>query len=236
MPPPRAIGVWTVGETAAHVAGSAEYFDQVLQGEAELMRLDPDGVAAHADAALADEPRRQPADLAPRLDAGTNALAERAVAVDHDPYVELFQGVVVPVSTLVAVVLAEYLVHGWDIARAARQPWRIEREPAALALDGLTSLLPFLLDRRAAHNVQLRGELRIRWGSRMIITIENSRLQVAPGSATPVDFRLSVDPATYLLMSFGRRPVWQAVLSGGLTAWGRRPWRAGKLNELLMTV
>jgi hypothetical protein len=54
-------------------------------------------------------------------------------------------------------------------------------------------------------------------------------------SQAPVDVRLSVEPVTYLLVTFGRLPVWRAVIRGQMVTWGRRPWRAGELGTIFMT-
>ena len=37
-PSPRAVGTWTIGETAQHVSSSAEYFLAAARGEADLER------------------------------------------------------------------------------------------------------------------------------------------------------------------------------------------------------
>ena len=105
-----AIGSWTVGETAAHVARSAEYFLEAAKGEATLVALDD--VADHNAEFLTDNPERDPHVLADRFEDNELALLTYVGSLDGDPVVEVFDGVVVPMSTLLAVELGEVLVHG----------------------------------------------------------------------------------------------------------------------------
>ncbi|MCJ7779345.1 MAG: maleylpyruvate isomerase N-terminal domain-containing protein, partial [Acidimicrobiia bacterium] len=134
-PDRAAIGSWTVGETAAHVARSAGYFLEVARGETTPIALDD--VADHNDEFLAGNPERDPHVLADRFENDELALLTYAGSLDSDASVELFDRVVVPVSTLLAVELGEVLVHGYDIAGASGLDWPIASDQAALAVGGL---------------------------------------------------------------------------------------------------
>lgn len=230
-----AIGIWTVGETAAHVASSPTYF--LAAGRGDLAQPEAlDDVARGNAEVLASDPERTPRVLADRLEHADEALVAYARTVEGDPIVEPFAGVRVPLSSMLAVELAELLVHGEDVGRAARLPWTIPSAEAALALDGLVSLLPAMVDERRAADVALRCELRVRGGSRSIIEIDHGTLRVEPASAAPVDCRLSVDPVAFLLLSYNRVSMPRPVLRGRLVAWGRRPWRAMRLQTSLRSI
>jgi uncharacterized protein (TIGR03083 family) len=230
-----AVGVWNVGEVAAHVAGAPGYFLEAAQGAAELVPFDPECTAAANARFLQQDTQRDPRQLAERLEQDARALVTHAREAGGDPPVEPFEGVQVPLSSLLAIVLSEVLVHGWDIARGARLPWRIEPQHATLTATGTVPLLPFLVDPQATRGMQLRAELRIRHDARIVIAVDDGTLRVEPPSTTPVDFRLSVEPVAYLLVTFGRLPVWRAMLQGKMVTWGRRPWRAGELGVVFMT-
>jgi uncharacterized protein (TIGR03083 family) len=230
-----AVGVWNVGETAAHVAGAPGYFLAAARGVAELAPFDPEGIAAANARFLEEEVGRDPLVLADRLEQGASGLVAYALQLAGDPLTQPFAGVEVPLSTTLAIVLSEVLVHGWDIARGARLPWRIEPEHAALTATGTVPLLPFLVDPQAVRGLHLRSELRIRHDARIVMAIDDGTLRVEPPSAVPVDVRLSVEPVAYLLVTFGRLAVWHAMLQGKMVAWGRRPWRAGELGTVFMT-
>ena len=234
-PAARAIGRWNIGETAAHASSSPTHFLAVARGEiADLETID------HVDRSnaehLASDPERRPRVLAARLERADDELVSYARTVDGDPVVRLFGGVDVPLSTLLAVELGELLVHGDDIARAARFSWRIPRDEAAVALDGLIPLLPAVVDERRARDLRMRCELRIRGGSRAVVEIDRGVLRVEPPSGRPVDCRISADPVTFLLLVFHRVGLIRAIARGGVTAWGRRPWRAARLQTALKTL
>ena len=234
-PAARAIGRWNVGETAAHASSSPTHFLAVARGElADLDTID------HVDRSnaehLASDPERRPRVLAARLERADDELVSYARTVDGDPVVHLFGGVDVPLSTLLAVELGELLVHGDDIARASRLSWQIPKEEAAVALDGLITLLPAVVDEHRARNLRMRCELRIRGGSRSVVAIDRGVLLVEPPSARSVDCRISVDPVTFLLLVFHRIGPLRAMARGGIVAWGRRPWRAARLQTALKAI
>lgn len=234
-PSAPSIGVWTLGETAAHVSSSSAYFLAVARGQV-IEPEDLDHVDRSNAAGLAADPERMPGVLADRLEQGEEELVSYARSVDGDPIVRPFVGVDLPLSSVLAIELGELLVHGDDIARAARRSWRIPRDDAALTLEGFLPLLPFVVDERRARDVVMRCELRIRGGSRVVVVIDHGALWVEPASPGPVDCRLSVDPATFLLLMFLRVGMLRSIARGKVCAWGRRPWRATTLRSVLKTI
>lgn len=232
-PTPRAIGIWSIGETANHVAGSHRYFLAAARGEAALESLDE--VDASNARSLAEDPERDLSVLADRLQAGARELAGYAGTVAGNPIVGPFTGVQVPLSTLLAIELGEVLVHGYDIARAARLPWRIETSDALAAHRQFVALLPYLLDQRRSEGVRLTVELRIRGMQPVRITVRDGVLELGRPAGQKVDFTMSVDPAVYLLMSFNRVNPLGQLLRGRLLVWGRRPWKVRTFQSIFNT-
>lgn len=230
-PTPIAVGEWSIGDTAHHVADSVGYFLGTARGEIAPERLDE--VDAGNAQLLADDPERDPRTLADRFEHDTEALVNYARTVAGDPPVHAFEGIEVPLSTLLGVELGERLVHGFDIARAAGLPWHIDQRHAVLTHQAYLPLLPHLLDAQRAADTRLRLALHIRGMDQVVIVIEHARLQVADGSLRPVDAHLVVDPVSYLLLSWRRIGQLRPMLTGKLVVWGRRPWRAGALQTLL---
>lgn len=230
-PGARAIGTWSIGETAHHVASSPDYFLNAARGEAELEGLDDVDTGNARE--LAEDPERDPRVLADRLDDGIPALVGYARTVHGDPLVQPFTDVKVPLSCLLAIELGEVLVHGFDIAHAARLAWHIEPAHAVLALQGSLPVLPFLLDKERAAGVRMRLEMRIRGMARQVLTISDGVLRVQASSGEPVDFRMSADPVVYLLLTWNRISPWRPVLRGQLAVWGRRPWLVNTFQSLL---
>jgi hypothetical protein len=225
-----AIGHWNVGETAAHATSSASYFLAVARGETPPEGLDE--VAATNAASLAADSERDPVRLAARAAASDGELRSYAAAAQGNPTVEIFRGIRAPLSTLLAVELAEVLVHGFDLARAAHLPWRIAPEEALPTLAGLAPLLPCLVDGERAAGFTASFCLHLRGGESLMLNFDGGTLRVTPPDDRPVDCHLSADPVAYLLLSYQRIPPWRAVLSGKLLPWGRRPWLAARLSAL----
>lgn len=229
-----AIGTWTVGETAAHAARSPEYFLEAAKGEVALAALDD--VADHNAEFLADNPERDPRVLADRFEDNERALLAYVRSLDGDPAVELFDGVVVPLSTLLAVEFGEVLVHGYDIARASGLDWPIASEHAALAVGGLLPILPHVIDPAKATGFDAQIAFRIRGGIDATLVFDDGVLRIESADGQRVDCRLSVDPATYLLLSFHRVSPTIPILRGKIVAWGRKPWLATKMASLFKTI
>jgi uncharacterized protein (TIGR03083 family) len=228
----RAVGTWDIGETAYHVAGSPAYFLAGARGQAELLRLVD--VAAGIAQRLARDPERDPGVLAERFERRIGDLVAYARTVEGDPLVRPFVGVEVPLSCLLGIELGEVLVHGFDIARAAGLPWRIEPTHAVVAHRALFSLLPFMLDEQRAAHLRMRLEFRIRGLPRQVVVIEHGALRVQAPSGLPVDCRVSAEPVAYLLLVWNRISPWRPVLQGKLVVWGRRPWLVNTFQNALM--
>jgi hypothetical protein len=86
----------------------------------------------------------------------------------------------------------------------------------------------------AAARASVSYELSLRGGGpRVLIRVHEGNLTVESlTSRAPVDCRVSADPATFLLVAYGRVGQWGPVLRGQLLAWGRRPWAAMRLSSL----
>lgn len=232
-PTPNAIGIWSIAETANHVAGSHEYFLAAARGDATLESLD-DVDTANARS-LAEDPERHPSVLADRLGAGVQGLVRYAGAVEGNPVVQPFVGVEVPLSTLLAIELGEVLVHGYDIAHAAGLSWRIEPADALVAHREFLVLFPYLLDRKCSTETRVNAEIRIRGMDPVVVSMHDGILEVEKVAGQKVDFTMSVDPATYLLMYFNRVNPLTQVLRGNLKLWGRRPWKIQTFKSAFVT-
>jgi uncharacterized protein (TIGR03083 family) len=230
-PGPIAVGEWSIGETAAHVSASAEYFLAAARGERAPHALG-EGDAASARF-LSENPERDPGLLAARLEAGERALVEFARHAAGDPLTQPFEGVEVPLSSMLAVELGELLVHGYDIATAAGLRWRIDPDAARLALQGYLALFPSTLDATRARGVRLTLEIRIGGMRPVGVSVADGRLTVRDPRGLVVDAHLAATPAAYLLLMWNRIPPWKPLLRGQLMVWGRRPWRAGELSALM---
>lgn len=109
-------------------------------------------------------------------------------------------------------------------------------DQAALTVGGLLPILPHVIDPTKTAGFDARIAFRIRGGIEATLVFDDGVLQIETTDGQPVDCRLSVDAATYLLLTFNRISPTIPTLQGKIVAWGRRPWLAVKLASLFKTI
>jgi uncharacterized protein (TIGR03083 family) len=247
LPDPQAVvpGLnWTAADTAAHLVGTLRHYTGYLLGT----------VDAKADFALAPA-AETPADHSAAYNAAhleefterdSNRLADMlAPAVDdfllagstkgNGEVMPTGLGIPMSFPTMTRVLLGEQLVHGLDIARAAKLRWPIDRDDALLVIDGVMQLVPDYVDRKRAAGLHIAYELRFRGG-------RNYRLEVDDGNVTvtepghPVDCWISADPVAFLLVGYSRVSQWSQIAQGRIMAGGRKPWLGATFGKLLNSV
>ena len=77
---------------------------------------------------------------------------------DEPPAYRYHGGTTVRADRALGILLAEYLIHGGDIARALHERFPIPREEAALAIDGVAPIAAGWVDAR--HGARAHGDLR----------------------------------------------------------------------------
>lgn len=255
QPDVPALGQWSLAEVAMHVSQTWVAVPGLARSDlSRIYEALPDvaaksGASLIADLADLDEmtmqgvrsdPERNLAVLADRIDeAAAELFAESAgrSAVEQLPW--LVEGTTVARSVLTGHLLNETLVHGYDIARAAGLPWRIERSHAAMVLGSFfvpvfRSLDPrAMVDQERAKGVKATFDLRIRGAQRFFFAFDDGQLFVEDPSDRRVDCHISVDPAAFLLVAWGRCSQWPAIAKGQFLAWGRKPWLGPQLRSLM---
>lgn len=222
-----AVGTWTVGETAAHLAHCYPAFARVFDGAFSVGLYEVD---AHNAEVLAEDPERDLDVLADRVDVDAARYVATAATYAHDHPVDFFTPMRVPASGVSATLLGEALVHGYDIARAEGLPWPIDPDHAILTMDGLVPVMVHFVDREAAAGLRAGFEIRLRGADSWFWYFDDGELAIEDTESRPVDCRIAADPATWLLMSYNRIGSTKAVLSGTVRVWGRRPWLAARLG------
>jgi hypothetical protein len=146
----------------------------------------------------------------------------------------MWHGQRVALANMLGIGLAEYLLHGRDIAKALKRPWTIRADDARLTLAAALPLLPLLVNPATTAGVRARYDLRVRGGTRLAVTINDGALAVS-ADGQPADCHVSADPVALLLVAYGRRSQWVPILTGRLFAWGRKPWLGVRLVRYLVT-
>jgi uncharacterized protein YdaU (DUF1376 family) len=248
-PNARAVGDWTIGDTAAHVrevtllnriwaTGTAPppTFRAVYD---KACGASIDEVSDVNAMALAWESSRDPHVLARRIGDQVSSLVDGTAEAAGDEEVRWMGGIRLPVEAVLAHTLSELLVHGRDIARAERRSFPISSADVRLVFDGfllaiLASADPaqFAGERPAgAHGVSC--ELRLRGSEPVLLDVDDGRTSLLdPGSRRP-DVRISADPAAMWLLMAGRISPVGPALRGQVVVSGRRPWRLRRLMRMM---
>lgn len=220
-PDAPAIGSWTLGDVANHLASGVENYALWLQG---LDAPDLDDIKNmskwNIETVRALPPPHLP-ELAERLEAATSRFVEAAADIPTGSHVRWYADNHMPVEVAVTMRLVEAVVHGLDIATAAKDRWDIDPAAARTISYGLGYIAPHFVD---GEKLTFHGtiRMRIRGGADLYYIVNNRQLSVAT-SGPPPGWTLSVDPVTWVLVSTQRRNQWSAALRGKVIGWGKRP-------------
>lgn len=225
-----AVGSWTAGDVASHLGFSFRNNCILIKGES-LGDFGIEELAAWNATGLARDPERDPVVLADRLEEQAGEFVGLLRAKAGDDPVSWYAGLTLPAASLGAIMLAELLVHGDDLARAAGRRWRIPADDARTIFAGVSTVLPHYVD-DAAADLTARIGIALRGGPRVTLAFSDGELSVEEHAA-PFDCRISADPVAFLLVSYGRRSMVLPALNGKMFAWGRKPWLGVRLPRLL---
>jgi hypothetical protein len=230
---------WTAADTLAHLCTIAamdvamvtrDLAALPVPGISELRAATTvDTVSAMNAAVLSRYSERDTSVLLDRLDRDVTRLLEASGAAGAPAQVSWLGEANLPIDGLLAHLLNELDIHGWDIAHAARLPWRSDPAEAALFLDpflvGVTrSGYGRLLDREGAVRPgRISVTFRPGYGDPVTLALVDGAVRVEPLDLRP-DVRLTYDPVTLNRMLFGRVSKARAVSSGKVRIGGRRPW------------
>lgn len=237
-PDARATGTWTVADTAAHVAAVALLDTALLAPESpspvpdlpeRLPRLTVDGINGFNDVALGAFQERRVKELADEVREHVTTLLDATADRDPDDVVTWVGGACPPLGGLLAHLVNELLLHGHDVAAAAKRPWTIPPGDAAhffeqfmvgMARHGLGRLL----DGGGAPSARrVAVEFRSAHTTPVALVLRDGRVTAErPGGGA--DVRLSFDPAAFTMMMFGRISKPRAVLTRKVRVGGPRPW------------
>src|SRR5581483_349471 len=172
---------------------------------------------------------RDPATLVARLRSSIRDLLDRTAADDPAELVDWLGGSRLPLAGIFAHMMNELHIHGRDIARGIRAPWRIPDDEAALFFDLFIVEIARngvgrLLDddrpvRRGSIAVEFRSAHTV--PARLVLEDGVARAEEPSGRA---DVRVWFRPAALNLMLFHRVSPVRAALSGAVRISGRRPW------------
>lgn len=237
-PTAPALGEWDLTDVAVHVSHAIEAVTALARGGGPLLGGigELEGLTR---VLVRGESERDLRVIADRIQASVAGFLDATAAAGPETREWLVPGTRMPMSSLLCHVLNELVVHGRDMALADGKPWPIKRSQAGLVVSGflvpaLANLGGAMVDQKAAAGVHATFDVRVRGGGRAAFSFHDGDLTIEPEPSGPVDCRLSVDPAAFLLVAWGRKSQWGPIARGQLLAWGRRPWLGLKLRALML--
>jgi uncharacterized protein (TIGR03083 family) len=227
---------WTVRDFAAHLALGTEAYAGYVTGHTEpfvdMSDIAGGSLARTSAQRLTEEREQDLGALARRLRNAVDTLATLAKDRRGDERV-LWNGVDLDLRSLLGIMLAEYLMHGYDLAHGFGRPWHVDPDDARTVLASALPLLPLLADPNATAGVLASFDLRVRGGPQVTLRIEDGSVTTDVAGAR-VDCHVSAEPVALLFVAYGRRSQWGPVLTGRMLAWGRRPWLGLRLTRYLV--
>lgn len=221
---------WTAAEVGAHLVSLPGRYRRMIDGPVPV----PASLADDNGRALAAVPERDPAALADRLTTEVTALLD-ALGPDGDRRVWYFTRPHTAAG-LAGIMLGELLVHGWDLAgaqgRRQSSRWRVPRASAAIALRGVLPAIVLMADPAVAATATGTYHLRLRGADDWTFDVRDGAVTVTPGRPARADLRLSADPSVFLRSGYGLIGGTRAALTGGVVAYGRKPWLANRFARL----
>jgi len=136
-------------------------------------------------------------------------------------------------ARIASLAVGDTMAHGWELARAFKEPFGFRPADVDLVMRGaFAPAAPYFITdagRRATatFGVRLRGQ-----GAYTFVFADGG-LRVGQGWDGPVDCKVGADPTTYVLAATGRLGRVAPALTGRMVAYGRKPWLALRLPDLI---
>ena len=223
---------WAVREAAAHLVNSAGLHRDIAEGTpSPVDSLDREVVAAVNADRLADIPEDDPEKMAGLLTEAVAGFLESTAWRSGHEGVVFHGGLPVDLAALTCISLGEQVLHGYDMAVAARAPWPIDAHDAELVLYGYRTYLGGVVDPKAAGTITATYGIEFPGGGSFTASLIGGRYHVE-AVASEIDCTISADPAAFLLVASGRMSHWTAIALRTLQAGGPRPELAASFMNL----
>ncbi|MFE3229492.1 maleylpyruvate isomerase N-terminal domain-containing protein [Nocardia sp. NPDC059228] len=229
-PDRKCVGHWTVHDTAAHLLDGLRLHADILRGTPSPVDLDaPDDYATKGIAACTGMSLTE---IGAEIGGSWRSFRDEAESHPENDELPWHSGKPIGAHTLIALAVAEVVLHGFDIHSAAGS---VYRPSDALAAAVLLAVVPVAALLQPEAQVP-RVELRLRRHGSVFLHRANGRLIVGTQRwAGPPDCVLIIEPLAALMFSYGRYGLARAMLTGLPLAYGLRPWTALSLRRMRPT-
>jgi len=217
---------WTVRQATAHLVTVVPRYADGPEGRGDWVG-DRRQLAALNDAQLPALATASMGELAGQLRQRLAALRTQLHGYGGlMPTFRFHGGQPVAADLALGILLAELVVHGFDIARALARPWPIDPHDVELIFQGLDPIAPGWVNPARARRLTATFEVHLRDQATHVYAFRNGDLQVSPAGPHRADVHISADPAAFLLVLYRRQSQWRHIAAGRLLARGRKPWLA----------
>ncbi|HEY7814632.1 MAG TPA: maleylpyruvate isomerase N-terminal domain-containing protein [Nakamurella sp.] len=226
---------WTVRDAAAHLVGTTGLYAELVSGGASpIPELTPSAVAEYNAARLADIGETDSRLLSKALTVSVGQFLDATSGRPADTPINWHGGIRIDLAQLTGILVAEYVLHGYDIAAATGIAWPILPEHAALGLFGRGAVFPSVADPTTSRGHTAAYLLDLGVAGRLTVRFADGVLTVGTGDE-PADCEIATDPVTMLMVSSGRLSPYMAIALGSYRAGGRRPHLAPGFTRLIYT-
>jgi len=230
---------WTVADSAAHVLSLVSIYVTLFDPAAEklpvpdlprvLSATTVDTVNDLNTVVLANLLDRAPERLAQGLDAGLERLMTVSRGCDPNLPIPWLGDARVPAVGVLAHLVNEFMVHGWDMARALGRAWPMPDADASLFFERfLVGMIRhdhgMLLETGSRVSARPIGvEFRSAYTTPVLLVLRGRRVHVGD-HGEPADARITFRPAAFNLTMFGRTSLAGALMRRDISVGGPRPW------------
>jgi Mycothiol maleylpyruvate isomerase N-terminal domain len=217
---------WTVRDAVVHMTTVAPRYSKFPDGTQEL--ADTPAVLPALNDAEMRKLAQQPID---ELLTETGGAVETVISQvegfgSEPPRYRFHGGELVGAGDALGLLLGEFLVHGFDMAKALNQDWPISRQQVSLIWSGAEPILPGWVrpERVAGHHAAY--QMHLGDGRQHVLCFTRGQLTTSLPAGRRIDCHVGGSPEAILLVLYRRLSPWRAALTGRVLAWGLRPWLA----------
>jgi uncharacterized protein (TIGR03083 family) len=226
---------WTARDVTGHVLTVLHRYSRTVEESRTRLGDSPRGVDelnAIELAALGEMTRDEMlAQFAEHLAVYETAIPAH-LATDLTPTGRFHSGLFIDRAAGLANLLAEFLIHGRDVAVAAERPWPIAARDAALILNGNMQMIPAYSNHKSG--AVLRVRLRTPGAEPWLLDFDRGTLTSRPLESTDrPDVVLRAPAEALALMLYSRLSPGAALRAGIVPIGGRRPWRVSELANVM---
>lgn len=231
--PVRVTRPWTVTDVAGHIAMQPGRFRDLALGSGRWAASASE-LPDFNKSELAILPSRDIAELVALLRRDLQAFLALTAELGDGAIMMFDGGGPVDVRQSIGLLIAEFVIHGRDIARTTRSPWIIDPSHVPLMLAGLHQVMPSWVNPRKAAGHTGTYQLDLRGGPTYTFNFTDGQLSIDNAGTNRVDVCFKADPVAWLLLTYGRESPVMPVLTGKVRISGRRPWLALRFSDLFL--